>query len=1662
MPYSKEERDYILRNEGYDPSRHELSDDGYVSERLGAPEAPATNSLIQQDSVGGNKSSLVGATLKGLAQSALPTLGASAIVGTAMSSAPVAALSTGAKLLLGGGLGLGSGIGLGMLQDGLVPESIKKDYFPNADDVKEHPLATALGGVLGGALIGNPFAGVKSLASTIPAIKSALKNPLYAGAALRDVDKQILLNASVNAGLGGAANTVQQLRSGSEFSFPELAISALGGTVFNEPYKGNPLNKVMGLTPTDPKAVEFQGSIPPRARLAGHETSDYKKLEFKPTEKELVEARKNAVKGIIPEKLPKNRQMVPLSGEEAVAQKLDELGYAKKTDFKPTDTAKAVQKLSPFNDPDATKVSILGAEDAAAFKARQEAFNKQSAAEARANSIKENQALLDAEHSAKLAELDAERLALERENELTARLAAVSAAKQARAILAKEFVPTIGSDNPLINPPEGQPKYSKTFPGSTPNVKPRNLTAAEKDLAFRRGVNLQEDTLLPANVKGLAATDLRQSRINPNLATKDTAVHEVLGHQFVEDLRAASEPSYNKLVSDAESFASARGENVNELVADAVAGAYDKNAVGGFKQWVENLKATYAYKYGGDMSKATDVIALRGETDAPYGSSSKMLSNVNTKIVNKSNEKQNNTEDGGGLLRTGRPDTQGSEGRLTSEFNASNRGEKGRANSIERGSEGLGSEGNNQGQREIARGIDETVGEIRGGALNKREAGTGIEADRTGGTTQEGSIRAGGTREEGSSGARGIKEVESGINRGTIKEGGSESLSGNRSGQIEGTEGRGSGNEGGSARLGRIEALRAGSQGSRESSQGRTYYQGSDIGGSETGRGGSGGSKSSGETIAPSKGATIGEKESLSARLIRYLPKSEIDSVRYDKNIPNASKAADAIHNYYDTKEALSGKLRDTTIHDLRKMMGIKLSQGNVKDYIKGNSVDGTKAYEYALAKKYNEPTDALTPAQEKIYDRIKEASVNALNERNSREGLRHTEANPGYVFESVSQEARKIMATMPNGIEGQKLKNDYIKHWLKVESTIRGAKFNTEKATIKATKDWNELLTSQQAGKDVELSKKFGPIDKAEGHGLPGSMREKNVLTAAQSYFDRYARRLAYHDAFEANPEINKMFFDPTNDNLSASPKIKNLLEDLNGMRSGGKDVVESVSGLVSSFVTGTVSGVRDIASSTLSGAQHQGFLQVPRAIFAGVKGIRKNWNESISAGVNREHIGALEGLDGADGFSSVTILARKAREISNEVQGRTLGEQVARSMAYSQGKFLALENLHNYQTKGKLGSQESKFFDDFGPKDWREKFASGEVSTEEMQRIAGRYVESVQQTYDARDLPRFSTQSSIAPFFQLARWSIGKATNFSKYAIEPALRGNMLPLINQTLYSGLFGGLLVEGINQLMTSYKSNAPTLSEIQKTKELGGDWIKAAGYRAASLAALSGYGGELANLAKMAADASRGNKVNFYNYLAVEAAATARDLIPPLVNAMVARDVDKTLDIIDSLISAQSQTYRVASRLLSDEKQADARQANKNRDLRVFKQNMGMPVPPQQKFKRDYDNYYASEFRGLNTENIGLKDPVDLLTKAVDEIMSSNKDTHDKLSALSNLKRSTQRFMPDFKENPSLAAQYTDYLSDTQGQEKAVDRFNNQRQEKILRQALSQIVPSLQK
>jgi hypothetical protein len=680
-----------------------------------------------------------------------------------------------------------------------------------------------------------------------------------------------------------------------------------------------------------------------------------------------------------------------------------------------------------------------------------------------------------------------------------------------------------------------------------------------------------------------------------------------------------------------------------------------------------------------------------------------------------------------------------------------------------------------------------------------------------------------------------------------------------------------------------------------------------------------------------------------------------------------------------------------------------------------------------------------FTPKEQKIREQIQNTLQKVADIQETYPTLRqHKERDVTYIPHITDRKIIQTIQKNPLSIDSKKLQKDFIAYQVP-KLKARGS----NDPVGEAEGNLKKILEGYNQ-KSPDLTK-FGPIDKAEGVGLPVSWREKNALNALNRYLDRAARRFAYEDAIASKPDIAKSI-----ETLSGNPHVKKVLENVQGIRKIDEAKLDALLGVVRSGNLGTLTGLRDFTANFTLGMQHQqNPVQSVGSWFHAFSHIKSNIADGYKSGVIRLHMNELE-------WSDTVNALRKVSDVLSASQGRNFLEQVTRGVSMGIGKYTTLD-FHQQYLKNNLSAEGKTWFKDFGKDiDWKAKT----LSPENLNKISARFVESVQGTYDYRGLPSFAMEGQLSPIFKLARWNIEKTNNYQKYVLEPLFKGNYRPFLMSTL-GALIGGVAVTKLTELVTGRKDKTPNFSEIDAAKESGADVKMAYLYKALGLASASGYAGMVGDMSKAVMDKMYGkNKPRWYNNMLLESANSVADSSMNFITA--ANDdgltPDLAIDFASTLLENHIQLTRLVLAHAGGETEKQIEDSNKRRDLRVFKTITG-----EGDISDNSTSEYHENFAGKNIREFKQEED---LTEAAKKLPELLKDAFEKANGnpeklreeFEKLKRNSYQTFPNPNTMPRSFVKYLTYLNKTQGNDVAQKRLMDYLKRNEINKAKSSMVP----
>ena len=642
--------------------------------------------------------------------------------------------------------------------------------------------------------------------------------------------------------------------------------------------------------------------------------------------------------------------------------------------------------------------------------------------------------------------------------------------------------------------------------------------------------------------------------------------------------------------------------------------------------------------------------------------------------------------------------------------------------------------------------------------------------------------------------------------------------------------------------------------------------------------------------------------------------------------------------------------------------------------------------------------------------------------------GQRARGSNPTYFpLHSIADEVTNILTTKQGSPEWDKLKADFI-NWNTQLRQADGA--SLQEAQRYATEKFEDKLSITAKPPGIESGIPFSGARKPEGYPLPPSWRSNDIIDILNNYTRRSATDFAYQQHVESSPVamaalgaktmVNNQ---PIPANILQStapvindPSVQSVLREYRGtpvQRTEG--TLQSFGRFVSAATIGPVSKVGDIGTSMFKGLAYLQGSEYAAGLADFTKRIG-DWaalkERSYASGLNKRD--AAENMRQVLGIAedSTAFMDKAARVLSKATFVNDI-ESAARVIAQGWG-----ETIIGINKKLALGGDKNatQMLDTL-TKDWRTR------SDADLAAQVGRLL---QGSYDMRQLPASVLEGAAAPYLTWSKWSIGQYDSFMKYALQPAMQGNMKPLIGQMLI-GVLGGGAISAVQEWLNNREGKDISWKELeswmqQNQGELGADGGQLLGQKLLSMAQKMGTFGFAGDLVKMTVDATAGG--------ASQGVATM-----PAIDAIYdvskrAAAAGKALDdgedfglvlkaLLQDSLTGHVQALRVARNWLDEDENL---RYDDRRKRRLFDELSGLPSKGGT-FAVNYSNLSERDFeRGEITPETG-EEAFSLVSRAREEATSPE----DYASRIRKYKTSQNQIMPSMERQPEKAARYLGFV-----------------------------------
>lgn len=757
----------------------------------------------------------------------------------------------------------------------------------------------------------------------------------------------------------------------------------------------------------------------------------------------------------------------------------------------------------------------------------------------------------------------------------------------------------------------------------------------------------------------------------------------------------------------------------------------------------------------------------------------------------------------------------------------------------------------------------------------------------------------------------------------------------------------------------------------------------------------------------------------------------------------NGKPVADAIQAFFPLREQYFGKYAAKPLEILDKMSMV--DRKSVANVMYREDLDG-KSYR-----------DKLPEGVQRVaYDAIREAlnlkqndliasgrTIRVMNSEGKIE-KRNPILNPTYMPSIPRSEVVEALVEKTGDYKRyQKLLTD---HWIKGGDSPAAAQ-----AKLKAFSTIGDIKYNNRA--------RFAAMRLAEGMGLPAELRITDPAKMLQRYFQRVALDKAWTEAVESNKEVMKAL-DLKNENNVYHP-FEKIIDEVQGQPFDKEDnTIKGLNRVFTSAMLGPLTNVHIALSTLFNPMQFVKGTEIGPVYTSALTKLSQARQDTLRNGYKTGDYNTIKDITDAD-----NTFVQKLSAISSlvgKVNGRQWTDSASRTMAQALANEIVPLRLASARRGDSYSQNLVKQLDPYWTAD--KKYTPDQIS-----KLASTLGGLIHGAHDSRTLPGWMIKdSAIKPFFSLMSWSVAQTNQWSKHVWEPAMKGNLEPLLMSTL-GAVIGGYAIQQLRQAITDKKTAIPSVTEIaNSSRGLEGN-IPLLAYNFMQMASFTGYAGIGTALGKDIFDLGYKNIPQGSTFPLDEAVTNLSKTAVHGVGAWIQNPTVKNFfDIMPQMmldiVKDNYQTGRIALNWASEAGVAPQKEVHQFKtskqtsNLRRWKMAEGVPYTEQMVGESNpYYNLQAARYK--ETQNIREAVPqIPALIARAREIAKGNPEVFRQ--QLQSIKQNSYQTMPSPESMPLSFARYYRYLIATQGQEAAQRVMQDYMRQNALNKAKSAMIPKI--
>lgn len=563
----------------------------------------------------------------------------------------------------------------------------------------------------------------------------------------------------------------------------------------------------------------------------------------------------------------------------------------------------------------------------------------------------------------------------------------------------------------------------------------------------------------------------------------------------------------------------------------------------------------------------------------------------------------------------------------------------------------------------------------------------------------------------------------------------------------------------------------------------------------------------------------------------------------------------------------------------------------------------------------------------------------------------------------------------------------------------------------------------------------RFGASRITQGMGLPLSLRDPSLAKTITSYYHKISADNAWHDIVEKDPKIMHLL-DEKNPNNVIHP-FQSILNEIKGEPyDSDSKVIGAINRVVTANMLGLLTNAHIVGSTIFNPFQFIKPIELGSVYSTMLKNIGSYGERAFKNGYLTHDTNTVHQI--IDGNSSFIERMQGLSSLIGKLNGRALSDKFSKTYAQAFGEAVVPLRI----TTAKGGDKFSqKLMIQLDPSWTKDKV----YTTPEIQKLASIFGGFIHGAHDFRTLPELMTRDTIAkPFLSLMSWSVSQTNQWMKHVWEPAMKGEITPLIMSTL-GAVVGGYLIQQMRQKISNKKTNIPSLTEIANSGRgiAGNPGLLA--YNFAQMASFTGMAGIGSSLGKIGFDLAYKNIPQSATFPLDEGITNVGTTVSEAVSTFMQHPTaENFFEIMPQamldIAKENSQASRIALAWAADKGVASDTEEYKyqvgqgDRNLRNYKMTEGLPYDQQvESLNNPYLNMEQKRFK--RTTNLGeaAQDLPEIMQLAIQR-SGGNPDVFK--SQMESLKQNSYQTMPSPENMPIQFAKYYQSLVKNYGQTQA--------------------------